>query len=209
MNSSVASYDRWWKKVYESKIDHETEFGSEGSFNMGIIIAQNAKFKAGEFIGADRYWAARGETRISKGVENYDYHIFYSPNEFEGWEGLPEFEEYDTRGLRYLWSELSHGKPVVILTPGTGRKHNHKSSEYIAFEDLYSKVFQIPEYLEIMRMKKMGKQMNIPASVLNSLKAKLKEIEFDQRSKDIFDRSEEDPEYIKSMVKISFLMGLR
>jgi hypothetical protein len=55
----------------------------------------------------------------------------------------------------------------------------------------------------------MGKQMNIPSSVLNSLKAKLKEIEFDQRSKDIFDRSEEDPEYIKSMVKIAFLMGLR
>jgi hypothetical protein len=209
MKANVISYDRWWKKVYESNVDHETPFGFEGSNDVSIIIAQNSKFKGGTFVGADRYWAPSGETRISKGIENYDYHIFYSPNEFEGWEKLSKFERYDTRGMRYLWNELSFGKPVVIITPGSGKKYHHKSSEYIAFENLYSQVFQIPEYLEIMRMKKLGRQMNIPDSVLNSLKAKLKEMEFDQKSNDIFDKSKEDPSFIKGMVKIAFLMGLR
>ena len=208
MKSNVSSYDRWWKKVYESEVDHTTEFGSEGAFNMGLIIAQNSKFKGGVFAGAERYWAARGETRASKGVNSYDYHIFYSPNEYEGWETLPEFEEYDTRGMRYLWNELSFGKPVVIITPGTGQLYHNKSAEYMAFEDLYKQVAEIPEYIEIMRMKKMGRQNNVPKEVVNSLKAKLNELDFEKRSEDIFDQSEEDPQFIKNMVKVAYVMGL-
>lgn len=208
MKSNVSSYDSWWKRVYESEVDHSTPFGSEGGFKMGIIIAQNSKFKAGSFVGAERYWSSRGETRVTKGAENYDYHIFYSPDEFDGWEQLPEFSEYDTRGMRYLWSELSFGKPVVILTQGTGRMHHHKSAEYIAFESLYRELTQIPEYIEILRFQKSGKSGSIPSVVLDSLKAKLKEIDYEQRSRDIFDQSPEDPDFIKGMVKISHLMGL-
>jgi hypothetical protein len=185
-----------------------TPFGSEGGFKLGIIMAQNSKFKLGKFIGADRYWSSRGETTVSPGSQKYDYHIFYSPSEFDGWETLPEFEEYDTRGMRYLWRELSAGKPVVILTTGTGRMHHHKSAEYIAYESLYRELLQIPEYIEILRFQKLGKGGSIPQTVLATLKSKLNEIDFEQRSQDIFDRSEESPEFIKGIVKVSHLMGL-
>jgi len=210
MGFNVNSYDSWWKNINESEINHESEFGSEGGNQFGLIIAKNSVFKKGIFTGADRFYEPRGEVRPSKGYDNYDYHIYYSPNEFDGWENSAVFNDYDTRGLNYLWKELSMGKPVVILTPGNGTLNHNKSAEHIAYEEVYKDILRIPEYIEILKLKRLNKlgSISIPKEITMSLKSKLKELEIDKRTEDIFDQSLEDPTFIKNMVKKSVHMGL-
>lgn len=209
MKRSVKSYDSWWNKLLETEdsFNPDKEFGHEGGGSLKMMMVEGAKFKKGKFLSGERFWAAKGETRASGEMDRYDYHIFYSPNEYDGWEELPEFEGYDTRGLRYTWSELSKGMPVVIMTDGSGKLHHHKSSEHIAYEELFRELLQIPEYVEILRSQ-VKRASNIPDSVMMSLKSKLSDINFEDRSTDIFDNCDEDPKFIKDMVKKSVLMGL-
>lgn len=209
MGQSVKSYDNWWKKLNEKEesFNPDEEFGSEGGGSLKMMMVEGARFKKGKFDSGQRFWAAKGETRASGDIDRYDYHVFYSPNEYDGWENLPEFDGYDTRGMRYTWSELSKGMPVVIMIDGSGKIHHHKSSEHIAYEGLFRKLIKIPEYVEILRAQ-VKKSSNIPDSVMMSLKSKLAEMKFEEISSDIFDECDEDPSFVKEMVKKSVLMGL-
>jgi hypothetical protein len=209
MKRNVRSYESWWNKLTEKEdsFNPDKEFGDEGGGSLKMMMVEGARFKKGKFVSGERFWAAKGETRASGDMNRYDYHVFYSPNEYDGWENLPEFQQYDTRGMRYSWSELSKGLPVVIMTDGTGNIHHHKSSEHIAYEGLFRKLIRIPEYVEILRSN-AKKSSSIPDSVMMSLKSKLAEIKFEEISSDIFDECDEDPKFIKDMVKKSVLMGL-
>lgn len=213
MKRNVNNFESWWKKLNETEEDlrtERTEFGLEGGGKHGVAMAQNSEFEDGEFKGAERFWSTRGETRIDpRSVSSkYDLHVYYSPNEFEGWSSSPQFSEFDTRGLRYYWKELSNNKPVVILVPGTGERFDHKSAEFIAYEEIFKDLMEIPEFREINFYASKGSGSGIPKELTMSLIAKVKEAGIDSRIKDIFDRSKEDPEYIKAMVKESYRMGL-
>jgi hypothetical protein len=135
--------------------------------------------------------------------------VYYTPNEFQGWYESPQFLDFDTRGLRYYWKELSGGKPVVVLVPGTGERFDHKSAEFIAYEEVFQDLMSIPEFREINRFAEVrGGSSSVPKELTMGLIAKVKEMGLDLRIRDIFDKSKEDPEYIKAMVKESSRMGL-
>jgi hypothetical protein len=211
---NVNNYENWWKRLNETEEDlrtERTEFGLEGGGKHGVALAQNSEFKDGEFIGAERFWASRGETRIDPRsvADRYDLHVYYTPNEFQGWYESPQFSDFDTRGLRYYWKELSGGKPVVVLVPGTGERFDHKSAEFIAYEEVFQDLMSIPEFREINRFAEVrGGSSSVPKELTMGLIAKVKEMGLDLRIRDIFDKSKEDPEYIKAMVKESSRMGL-
>lgn len=207
MSKNVESYKKWYKKLVENEEPENKEFGLEGGGRHGVIVCVNSKWKAGKFQGADRYYTSRGETRPSRGT--YDQHIYYSPEEFQGWEQGPAFEDFDTRGLRYYWKDLSGGNPVSILIPGTGEIVHHKSSEHIAYEEVYGELAGIPEFEQIMKAKQAGRLGNIPKEIIMALKAKTQELDIDTRTRDIFDRGvNDDPEFVKAMVKRCWALGL-
>lgn len=197
-----------WNRVQESEERPEgEEFGLEGQGRHGVILCQGSRWRDGEWTGSKRYWANRGETRPSRGT--YDQHIYYSPSEFTGWEQGPAFEEFDTRGLRWYWGDLSEGNPVLILVPGTGEVVHHKSAEHRAWEQVWADMAGLPEYQEILKAKLSGRLGGIPKEIIASLKAKSIQLGIEQRTQDIFDRgTEEDPEFTKAMVKRCWSMGL-
>jgi hypothetical protein len=207
MKSNVNSYQAWYQKIWESERPEAEEFGLEGGGRHGVIMCKNSRWSGGKWTGAERYYASRGETRPSRGT--YDQHIYYSPGEFEGWEQGPAFEDFDTRGLRWYWKDLSGGAPVVILVPGTGEVIHHKSAEHRAYEAVYADLASLPEFQEILKAKTAGKLGAIPKEIIMSLKAKSLEMGIEHRTQDIFDRgTEEDPEFTKAMVKKCWAMGL-
>lgn len=208
MRSNVESWNSWYRRLMESKVFEESEFGSEGGGRHGIIMCQYSKWYKGKWTGAERYWGTRGETRPSRG--QYDLHVYYSPDEFEGWETGPQFEEYDTRGLRWYWNDLSRrGEPVVILVPGSGEIVDHKSPEYIAYEEIYRDMTDIPEFQIIMRAKQAGRLGNIPKDVIANLKSKAEALRIEDRTRDVFDRTgKHEADWIKSAVKRNWSLGL-
>jgi hypothetical protein len=207
MKSNVESYKKWYRQVVEAEEPENKEFGLEGGGQHGVIMCVNSNWKEGQFTGAQRYFSSRGETRPSRGT--YDQHIYYSPDEFQGWEQGPAFQDFDTRGLRYYWKDLSGGNPVSILIPGTGEIVHHKGAEHIAYEEVYKELAGIPEFQQIMKAKQSGRLGNIPKEIIMSLKAKTQELDIDSRSRDIFDRGVNDnPEFVKAMVKRCWAMGL-
>lgn len=207
MKSNVNSYQNWYQRVYENERPEGEEFGLEGGGKHGVIMCKNSRWQAGRWTGAERYYSSRGETRPSRGT--YDQHIYYSPDEFEGWEQGPAFEDFDTRGLRYYWKDLSGGNPVSVLVPGTGEIIHHKSAEHRAYEEVYGDMASIPEFQEILKAKQTGKLGNIPKEIIMALKARSQEANIEQRTQDIFDRgSDPNPEFTKAMVKKCWSMGL-
>ena len=207
MKSNVNSYRNWYRGVYENERPEGEEFGLEGGGLHGVIMCKNSRWQEGLWTGSERYYSNRGETRPSRGT--YDQHIYYSPSEFQGWEQGPALENFDTRGLRYYWKDLSGGNPVLILVPGTGEVVHHKSAEHRAWEVVWNDLASLPEYQEILKAKRSGRLGGIPKEIIASLKAKTLELRIEQRTEDIFDRgSEESPEFTKGMVKRCWSMGL-
>jgi hypothetical protein len=208
MKSNVESWNGWYRRLMEARDPEKTEFGLEGGGKHGVIMCQHSKWSGGKWTGAERYWGTRGETRPSRG--QYDQLVYYSPDEFEGWETGPQFEDYDTRGLRWYWKDLSRGgEPVVILVPGSGEVVDHKSPEYIAYEEIYRDMASIPEFQKIMQAKQAGKLGNIPKEVIASLKSKAGALRIEDRARDVFDRTgEQETEWIKGAVKRNWSLGL-
>ena len=207
-STNVKHYNNWYTTIRESVELDSKKFGLEGSGKHGVIMAQDAQWKEGKFVGAQKYWSSRGETQASRGT--YDYHVYYSPSEFRDWELDPAFAEYDTRGMRRYWDELStKGMPVTILVPGTGEIIHHRDPMFIAYQDVYLDLVSIPEFTEIMKAKEAGTLGKLPNEVIMSLKAKSKELDINTRSQDIFDKA--DPrtaDLTKSMVRRSWRAGL-
>ena len=207
MKSNVKGYSNWYgdRMVNENK---DKEFGQEGEGKFGLIVCSETVWRDGVRVSSGRCYSNRGETQPSRGT--YDEHIYYSPSEFEGWESDPAFSEYDTRGLRFTWAELSpNNTPICILVPGTGDRFHNRSPLFVEYQKVYLDLVSIPEFSQILKAKEQGTLGKIPKEIIMNLKGKSNSLEIDQRTQDIFaDETHHMTRLTKAAVKKSWKMGL-